>query len=137
MNIQSDEYGVGDNSYKMAGELVGITKLVNEFYDNMNIFSESKKIRNMHSNDLTESRIKLSYFLSGWLGGPKLYLKHYGIINIPMSHKHLEIDVEESEAWLLCMKKSVDNQPYETSFKIYLMEQLRIPAERIRIVSSR
>lgn len=137
MNIKSDEYGVGDNSYKMAGELIGITKLVNEFYDNMNIFSESENIRNMHSDDLTESRIKLSYFLSGWLGGPKLYLKHYGSINIPMTHKHLKIGAEESEAWLLCMQKSVDNQPYEASFKIYLMEQLRIPAERIRIVSSR
>ena len=110
---------------------------MNEFYDNMNIFSESENIRNMHSDDLTESRIKLSYFLSGWLGGPKLYLKHYGSINIPMTHKHLKIGAEESEAWLLCMQKSVDNQSYEASFKIYLMEQLRIPAERIRIVSSR
>ena len=43
MNIQSDEYGVGDNSYKMAGELVGITKLVNEFYDNMHPKPSCKK----------------------------------------------------------------------------------------------
>ena len=89
----------------------------------------------MHSSDLSTSRKKLSYFLSGWLGGPKLYAEHYGSINIPLAHKQLPIGIEESEAWLFCMQKAVDEQPYEAEFKIYLMEQLRVPAERIRMVS--
>lgn len=135
MSVKSCEYGVGENSYIMAGKLAGITKLVNEFYNNMDVFSESKKIRNMHSSDLSESRKKLSYFLSGWLGGPKLYAENYGSINIPQAHKHLSVGIKESEAWLLCMKKAIDKQPYEESFKTYLIEQLRVPAERIRMVS--
>jgi len=136
MNDKSCEYGVQDNSYKMAGKLVGITQLVNEFYNNMATFSESKKIRDMHPEDLSLSKQKLTYFLSGWLGGPKLYAEHFGSINIPLAHKHLSVGVEESEAWLLCMKKAVDKQNYEPSFKVYLMEQLRVPAERIRMVSA-
>ena len=32
---------------------------------------------------------------------------------------------------MLCMQKAVDEQPYEESFKVYLIEQLRVPAERI------
>ncbi|TYK64550.1 group II truncated hemoglobin [Colwellia echini] len=136
MSSRSCEYGVGDNSYKMAGELAGLIKLVDEFYNNMDTFTESKKIRDMHSNDLSESSKKLAYFLSGWLGGPKLYAEHYGSINIPYAHKHLSVGVEESEAWLLCMQKAIDNQPYEKPFKIYLIEQLRVPAERIRMVSA-
>jgi len=119
----------------MAGELSGITKLVDEFYHNMNVFTEAKKIRDMHSSDLSESSQKLAYFLSGWLGGPKLYADNYGSINIPQAHKHLSVGVEESETWLLCMQKSIDKQPYEAAFKIYLIEQLRVPAERIRMVS--
>jgi len=137
MIIKNDSrYGVTDYSYKMAGELPGITKLVKDFYHAMNSLSEANTIRNMHPNDLSESEKRLTYFLSGWLGGPKLYAKHYGSINIPLSHKHLKIGIEETKAWLLCMKKSVDNQPYEEGFKIYLMEQLSVPAERIRMVSS-
>lgn len=135
MSFKSCEYGVGDNSYKMAGKLPGIIKLVDEFYHNMDTLTESKKIRNMHASDLSESSKKLSYFLSGWLGGPKLYAENYGSINIPHAHKHLSVGVDESEAWLLCMKKAIDNQPYEASFKLYLIEQLRVPAERIRSVS--
>ena len=76
------------------------------------------------------------YFLSGWLGGPKLYAEHFGGINIPLAHKHLTVGVAESEAWLLCMQKAEDKQNYEAPFKLYLMEQLRVPAERIRQVST-
>ena len=126
------EYGVADNSYIMAGELAGITKLVDAFYDNMDKFSESQKIREMHGQDLTDSRKKLVYFLSGWLGGPKLYQQHFGSINIPFAHRHLSIGAQESDAWLLCMQKAVDEQAYKDCFKVYLMQQLRVPAERIR-----
>ena len=137
MNNKSCEYGVGDNSYKMAGELSGITQLVDDFYQNMATFKESQKIRDMHPADLTASRQKLTYFLSGWLGGPKLYAEHYGSINIPAAHQHLSVGVEESNAWLLCMEKAIDQQPYEAAFKVYLLEQLSIPAARIRMACGR
>jgi len=101
----------------------------------MAVLPQAKNIKEMHSPDLSESRTKLSYFLSGWLGGPKLYAQHYGSINIPLAHKHLSVGTKESEAWLLCMQKAIDKQPYEQSFKIYLMAQLRVPADRIRMVS--
>ncbi|QFU21330.1 group II truncated hemoglobin [Shewanella eurypsychrophilus] len=135
MKLKSGEFGVGDNSYQMAGGLAGITQLVDEFYKNMDEFSSSKKIREMHPQDLTDSRQKLAYFLSGWLGGPKLYSQHYGSINIPAAHKHLSVGIDESEAWLHCMQKAVENQSYQDDFKVYLMKQLRVPAERIRQVS--
>ncbi len=136
MNSKIAPYGEGDNSYQAAGEITGITKLVNAFYDFMEKLPEAKNIRNMHSDDLTESRKKLSYFLSGWLGGPKLYAQHFGGINIPMAHKHLPVGIDEREAWILCMQKAVNLQAYEESFKVYLIEQLRIPAERIRLTSN-
>jgi|TARA_B110000879_G_scaffold118651_1_gene157597 hemoglobin len=135
MSFRSCEYGVGDNSYTMAGKLTGITKLVDEFYNNMDVFSESKKIRDMHASDLSASRKKLAYFLSGWLGGPRIYTEHFGSINILQAHHHLTVGVEESEAWLLCMHKAIEKQSYEPAFKDYLIEQLRVPADRIRMMS--
>jgi len=128
-------YGIADTSYKMAGSLVGITKLVEDFYFYMESLPEAKGIRTMHSTDLVESKLKLSYFLSGWLGGLKLYAEHFGGINIPLAHIHLPIGFVEMEAWLLCMQKAINRQGYETTFKDYLLAQFRIPAERIRKVS--
>ena len=127
------EYGVGDASYKAAGELAGLTKLVNCFYDFMETLPEAKIIREMHKTDLTDSRKKLSYFLSAWLGGPRLYAEHFGSINIPSAHRHLSIGFAERDAWIYCMEKAIEQQPYKDSFKEYLIKQLKVPAERIRV----
>lgn len=128
---ENGNFGVEDNSYQAAGGLPGLTRLSDAFYQYMDTLPEAKTIRDMHKGGLTESRKKLAFFLSGWLGGPKLYSENFGSIKIPRAHKHLPIGREEVESWLLCMQKAIDEQPYNQSFKTYLIEQLRVPAERI------
>ncbi len=130
-----DNYGQLDASYKAAGELAGIAQLVDDFYRFMEELPEAKVIRDMHSDDLALSRKKLTYFLSGWLGGPRLYAEHFGAISIPGVHRHLTIDSPERDAWLLCMEKAIERQGYDLSFKQYLFEQLKIPAERVHQAS--
>ncbi|OEY67663.1 group II truncated hemoglobin [Marinobacter sp. X15-166B] len=133
----SKAYGVGDASYRAAGELAGITRLVDDFYELMDRLPAAKAIRAMHPADLTESRKKLVCFLSGWLGGPKLYAQEYGPISIPGAHRQFPIGEAESEAWLLCMREAAARQPYEPAFRDYLLTQLRVPAERIRAACGR
>ena len=134
MESEHNTYGVGDSSYKAAGELAGLTRLVDAFYDFMDSLPEVGKIREMHPVDLTESRKKLVYFLSGWLGGPRIYAQTFGQMSIPQAHQHLPLTQIESDMWILCMQKAVDEQPYAQSFKVYLIRQLRVPAQRIRAV---
>ncbi|MCD9460967.1 group II truncated hemoglobin [Marinibactrum halimedae] len=133
MKDSMNNYGIGDASYQAAGELAGITRLVDDFYRFMETIPEAQEIRRMHQDDLTESRRKLAYFLSGWLGGPKLYSEHFGSINIPKAHQHLKVNIQQEQAWLLCMEKAIALQPYKEDFKQYLLEQLRVPAKRIRL----
>jgi len=128
--------GNGVNLYRAAGELAGITSLVDAFYSNMDDFPEARVIRNMHPDDLTESRKKLTYFLCGLLGGPGLYLEHYGGVNLPEFHGQFQIGTDERDAWMFCMQRAISVQPYEASFKEYLLARLRIPAERIRLVNA-
>jgi len=141
MNIESNQnfkkFGNGNASYIAAGELKGITKLVDCFYDIMDQLPEAKIIRAMHPIDLTISKDKLSCFLSGWLGGPRLYAEKYGSISIPKIHQHLAVASQERDAWLMCMKKAADEQGYTVEFKRYLLEQLFVPAERVRQISQR
>lgn len=124
-------YGFSDNSFQAAGGVEGIRKLVDDFYHEMDSLPEAAVIRNMHRQDLTLSRDKLTAFLCGWMGGPKLYHEKYGSINIPRSHAHLPISKVERDAWLLCMKRAIDKQQYRPEFSTYLLAQLSIPAERI------
>lgn len=122
--------------YEAAGGLEGLTKLVDEFYVNMDTLPEAKGIRAMHPPDLTESRKKLTYFLSGWLGGPRLFQQHYGPISIPGAHKRFPIGYEERDAWLLCMQRALAVQPFSNELKDYLLAALSIPAERVRQVNA-
>ena len=133
-----NEYGYskGMNLYRAAGELAGITSLVDTFYSNMDDFPEARVIRKMHPEDLTESRKKLTYFLCGLLGGPRLYLEHYGGVNLPDFHRQFPIGTDERDAWIFCMQSAISVQPYGASFKEYLLALLRIPAERIRLVNA-
>ncbi len=125
-------YGTGDSSYRAAGELAGITQLVDDFYQMMDTLPDAQKIRAMHPPELDESRQKLAYFLSGWLGGPRLYQQHYGGISIPKFHQLFNITDKEREAWLLCMANAIECQPYDGAFKHYLLAQLAVPAKRIQ-----
>ena len=125
-------YGAGDTSFQTAGRVEGIRKLVDSFYNYMENLTEASTIREMHPKDLDTSRDKLTRFLCGWLGGPRLYQEKYGVIRIPAAHQHLPIGVNERDAWLMCMEKAISDQPYPDDFKVYLLEQLSIPAERVR-----
>ena len=125
-------YGTKDASFQAAGGEQGIRRLVDAFYDEMESAEYAATIRGMHPEELTLSRDKLSLFLCGWLGGPRLYAEKYGGISIPSAHAHLDIGLAERDAWLACMKTAIDKQDYAADFKQYLLEQLAIPAERVR-----
>ncbi|MGJ8669678.1 MAG: group II truncated hemoglobin [Oceanococcus sp.] len=128
-------YGQDDASYQAAGGLPGITSLVDEFYQQMDSLPVAKVIRDMHPQDLALSRKKLTYFLSGWLGGPKLFSQHFGSIRIPVFHRFLDVGVAERDAWMECMTRAIEKQDFAPDFKHYLAVQLMVPAERVRMAS--
>lgn len=125
-------YGQEDASFQAAGGELGIRRLVDAFYDEMEHADYAATIRAMHPEDLAVSRDKLARFLCGWLGGPKRYSEKYGGMSIPAAHAHLDIGLAERDAWLGCMKIAADQQDYAPDFKVYLIEQLSVPAERVR-----
>ncbi len=124
-------YGQHDASFQAAGGIVGIEKLVNDFYHAMDTLKEASAIRAMHARDLAISREKLARFLCGWLGEPRRYQEKYGPINIPHIHKPLKVTRADRDAWLLCMDTAIDQQHYDASFAKYLKAQFRVPADRI------
>lgn len=133
MNTESGKsYGTGDASFQAAGGVDGLRRLVDDFFDRMGSDTRFATIYAMHPEDKDVSRDKLARFLCGWLGGPKLFNEKYGIIRIPSAHAHLSIGTKERDQWLTCMSETVEEQPFAPDFKIYLMEQLYVPAEGVR-----
>ncbi len=125
-------YREADTQFKLAGGAAGCIKLANDFYDVMETLPEARKILFMHPSDLTESREKLGRFLAGYMNGPALYEEKYGPIALGPAHAHLAIGTAEKDAWLLCMRKALDMQPWAEPFKDFIYARLETPAERIR-----
>ncbi|WP_166364182.1 group II truncated hemoglobin [Pseudomonas akapageensis] len=125
------QYGVGDASYQAAGGIEGLRRLVDDFYRLMDELPEAAQLRRMHPASLAPARDKLACFLSGWLGGPKLYSEKYGAISIPSFHAQWPIDESGSAAWLNCMERAIALQDYAPEFSEYLLTQLRVPARRV------
>ena len=127
-----EHYREGDNQFRIAGGVEGITKLANDFYDQMKTRPEAKRVLHMHPTDLTESREKLARFLCGYMNGPELYEEKYGPIALGPAHSHLAIGTPEKDAWLLCMKMALAMQDYLQEFQDFMMLRFAVPAGRIR-----
>jgi len=94
--------------YELLGGENGVRSLVNRFYDIMDSAPEAEKIRAFHAKSLKQSREKLFMFLSGWSGGPQLYVEKYGHPRLRMRHMPFPIGSDERDQWLWCMNKALD-----------------------------
>jgi len=90
-----------------------IREIVEAFYDVMDRDEKAKTICQMHPEDLTSSREKLFMFLSGWTGGPQLYIERYGHPFLRRRHLHFKIGEEERDQWIYCMTKGMFNLKME------------------------
>jgi hemoglobin len=126
------EYGNGDATYQAAGQQIGIRKLVDCFFDIMGRDPKYSTIYDWHPGDKEMARDKLALFLCGWMGGPKPFFEKYGPIRIPEVHQHLDVTAVERDLWLDCMARALVEQDYPPDLVDYLLQQLYIPAERIR-----
>lgn len=129
------QFGEGDASFQAAGRYDGIRQLVDDFYQIMDSSEGATVVRRLYPDDLSEARDKLTCFLCGWLGGPRLYRERYGQISIPAFHARWAVDETARDIWLSCMADAIERQDWSEAFKEYLMTQLRVPADRIVLAS--
>ncbi len=126
-------FGKSDNTFQAVGGEEGIRKLVDTFYEIMGSSPAFNTIWRWHPKDKQISRDKLAAFLSGWMGGPRRYQEQFGSISIPQAHAHLPVTEVERDMWLACMRETLERLAYPEQLVHYLMQQLAIPAERIRL----
>jgi hemoglobin len=93
--------------YERIGGETGVRALVDHFYDVMDTRTDVLPLRAMHPRDLTESRNKLFEFLSGWLGGPPLYMQRRGHPRLRARHMPFPIDTAARDQWMQCMEHAL------------------------------
>lgn len=109
-----DTHGaVATTPYAMLGGETGVRGLVDRFYDLMDLEPAYAGLRALHPQDLSGSRDKLFWFLSGWLGGPDLYQQRFGHPRLRARHLPYTIGLAERDQWMACMMQAMQEQAVE------------------------
>ena len=94
--------------FEAIGGIDQVDALVDRFYDLMDLESQFKELRTVHAPDLSNSREKLKFFLTGWMGGPDIYSPKYGHPMLRARHLPFQIGLLERAQWLACMYRAME-----------------------------
>ncbi|MCX7183456.1 MAG: group II truncated hemoglobin [Nitrosospira sp.] len=119
-------------AYKIIGGEISIRKLVDNFYDLMSENPDYFAIRKLHPQNLKDSRDKLFMFLSGWMGGPSLYVKKYGEPRLRSRHLVFSIGILEKDQWLSCMNQAMINTGVQEGLRKNLFKAFEQTADFMR-----
>ena len=122
--------------YELIGGAARVRALVDRFYDLMDEVPEYYCVRKLHPADLSGSRDKLYMFLSGWLGGPQLYVEKFGHPMLRARHLPFAIGTPERDAWIGCMAQAMEDLQIEEKLRAWLMQSLFGTADWMRNTSS-
>lgn len=119
----------------LGGEATGETNiraLVDAFYDVMDTNAKVASIRAMHPEDSSGSRDKLFMFLTGWTGGPQLYIERYGHPFLRKRHMPFAIDASARDQWMYCMIQAMHQLQFDEDLMTKLAQQLYGVADFMR-----
>ncbi len=119
-------------AYEALGGEEVLRQLTKKFYEIMDTMPEAKGIRDMHPANLRGSEEKLFMFLSGWLGGPALFVERYGHPRLRMRHLPFEIGKSERDQWMLCMVMAFDDLNIQEPVRSELLHSLLRLADHMR-----
>ncbi|GGY26064.1 group II truncated hemoglobin [Paludibacterium paludis] len=118
--------------YELLGGEGVVRWLTDRFYDIMDSDPEVRTLRDMHPADLSGSRQKLFMFLSGWLGGPQLFVEAFGHPRLRMRHMPFAVDSAARDQWMRCMRQAVGELIVEDWLKDKLVESFYNTADFMR-----
>ncbi len=118
--------------YERIGGELGVRQLVKLFYQIMLETPQTDVIRKLHPEDIQSSEDKLFWFLSGWLGGPQLYVEKFGHPRLRARHLPFSIGIEERDQWLYCMAQALKKMDLEPLFAEQLIASFAQTADFMR-----
>lgn len=117
--------------YERIGGAGGVRRLVQRFYTLMDELPEAYTVRRLHPESLAGSEDSLFKFLSGWFGGPPLYIEERGHPRLRMRHAPYTIGETERDEWMLCMRMALDEQIEDTALRESLKQVFQGMADHL------
>ncbi len=131
-DIPDDDAPTGRSAYDCLGGDAQVRSLVDRFYDLMDLEPAYAALRAAHGAELLEARDKLYWFLSGWLGGPDLFVERFGHPRLKARHMPFAIGILERDQWLACMDQAMSEMGVDADLKARLNQAFFQTADWMR-----
>ena len=118
--------------YEVIGGESRVRDMVDRFYDLMELEPEFALLRAAHPPTLDNARERLFMFLSGWMGGPDLYIEAHGHPRLRMRHMPFAIGTRERDQWLRAMAWAMEDVGIDEALRVRLMESFYQTADWMR-----
>ncbi len=118
--------------YERLGGEARVRELVDRFYDYMDTEAQAQAVRDLHAKSLKASRENLFLFLSGWLGGPDLYIQKHGHPMLRRRHLPFAIGRRERDQWMFCMRKALADMAIDDDLRQKLEAAFMQTADHMR-----
>ena len=118
--------------YEIMGGEARLRELVDRFYDLMQLEPDFAGIHAMHPVPNDGSREKLFMFLSGWMGGPDLFVERYGHPRLRARHLPFAIGTKERDQWLRAMAWAMEDIGIDEDLRMRLMQSFYQTADWMR-----
>ncbi len=118
--------------FQQLGGESGVRRLVDRFYDLMDLEPGFAGLRALHPTPLDGSRDKLYWFLCGWLGGPNHYIDRFGHPMLRARHLPYAIGNAERDQWMACMRQAMDECAVEPALSDALAKAFQGTADWMR-----
>lgn len=118
--------------FQQLGGEAGVRRLVDRFYDLMDLEPGFAGLRALHPTPLDGSRDKLYWFLCGWLGGPNHYIERFGHPMLRARHLPYAIGDAERDQWMACMRQAMDECAVEPALGAALGKAFQGTADWMR-----
>lgn len=119
-------------TYEKIGGDAAVAKLSARFYGLMDSVPQFAELRAMHPASLESSSEKLYMFLSGWLGGPDLFVEKFGHPRLRGRHMPFSIGLQERDQWVACMLLAMEEVGIEPTIRAKLLENFFNTADFMR-----
>lgn len=118
--------------YEAIGGEATVRRLVKRFYELMDTLPEARACRAIHPPSLERSEQKLFEYLTGWLGGPQLYIEKYGHPMLRRRHFVAPIGAAERDGWLICFERAIGEAVPHPALREAVLVPVRQLAEHMQ-----
>lgn len=133
-NEAGGQAGVPATPFDWVGGEAAVRRLVDHFYDLMDLEPGYAVLRALHPTSLEGSRDKLHWFLCGWLGGPDYFVQRFGHPRLRARHLPFRIGIAERDQWMACMRQAMAECELDPELQRRLGESFMNTADWMRNV---